>query len=222
VDWVDVAGQAHLIWHIDRQVLREHPTEIQTPIPTPAQRREGVTPTPNILRCEGAAPTGIAPALQSTTVSEAACAYPISATGQNDAQITLHLQTPLRLQHQGKPLGVGRLTPRALIAAIARRTALLMEFHAGQAGWGQAAKHITYVSQSLADVQNLHWFDWVRYSSRQQQEMALGGVLGTWTLQGNSAAIAEIAPWLWLGQWLHMGKNASMGLGGYQLTSAPL
>jgi hypothetical protein len=223
VDWVDAADMAHLVWHIDRQVLQAHLAEIQAPISTSAQRREGVTPTPNILRCEGAAPTGIAPALQSTTVSESASAYPISATGldpgfcQNDAQLTLLFQTPLRLQSQGKPLGVGQLTPRALIAAIARRTALLLEFHAGQADWGDAAKHITHVSQSLADTQNLHWFDWTRFSSRQQQEMTLGGVLGTWTLHGDSTAIAEIYPWLWLGQWLHVGKNASMGLGGYQL-----
>ena len=219
VDWVDAAGLAHLIWHIDQPVLQAHLAEIQVPIPTPAQRRESATPAPNPLRCEGAAPTGIAPALQVAKDSIAACAYPIRARSQNDAQITLHIQTPLRLQSQGKPLGVGQLTPRALIAAIARRTALLLEFHAGQAGWGEAAKHITHVSQNLTDTQDLHWFDWTRFSSRQQQEMTLGGVLGTWTLHGDSAAIAEITPWLWLGQWLHVGKNASMGLGGYRLTA---
>lgn len=220
VDWVDAAGLAQLIWHIDRPVLQTHLAEIQdpiSPIPTPDQRREGTTPTPDLLRCEGAAPTGIAAALQNTTVSVASYDYPIRAADQNDEKITLLIQTPLRLQSQGKPLGVGQLTPRVLIAAIARRTALLMEFHAGLSGWGDAAKHITHVSQSLADTQNLHWFDWTRFSSRQQQEMTLGGVLGSWTLQGDSAAMTEIYPWLWLGQWLHVGKNASMGLGGYQL-----
>jgi len=216
VDWVDAAGLAHVIWHIDRQVLQAHLAEIQAPISTPAPRREGATP--NHLRCEGAAPADLAPAIQNTTVSVAACAFPTSATGQNNAQITLHIQTPLRLQSPGKPLGVGQLTPRALIAAIARRTALLMEFHAGLTDWGEAAKRISHLSQSLTDTQDLHWFDWTRYSSRQQQEMTLGGVLGRWTLHGDSTAIAEITPWLWLGQWLHVGKNASMGLGGYQLT----
>jgi CRISPR/Cas system endoribonuclease Cas6 (RAMP superfamily) len=24
-------------------------------------------------------------------------------------------------------------------------------------------------------------------------------------------------PWLWLGQWLHIGKNATMGMGGYTM-----
>jgi hypothetical protein len=143
-------------------------------------------------------------------------AAPASAVG-----ITLYIHTPLRLQQQGRPLGVGQLTPRALVAALARRTALLMEFHAGkntdQSGWGEAAKHITHLSESLTDTRELHWFDWTRYSSRQQQEMTLGGVLGRWTLHGGADALAALWPWLWLGQWLHVGKNATMGMGGYAL-----
>jgi CRISPR/Cas system endoribonuclease Cas6 (RAMP superfamily) len=58
---------------------------------------------------------------------------------------------------------------------------------------------------------------WTRYSSRQQQEMTLGGVLGRWTLHGDEDTLSQIQPWLWLGQWLHVGKNATMGLGGYKL-----
>jgi len=132
--------------------------------------------------------------------------------------LTLHINTPLRLQSQGQPLGVGQLTPRALVATLARRVALLLEFHAGQTGWGDAAKHITQASLTLQDRQELHWFDWTRYSSRQQQEMTLGGVLGQWSLQGSPDELAKLWPWLWLGQWLHVGKNASMGMGGYMLS----
>ena len=133
--------------------------------------------------------------------------------------VTLHIKTPLRLQQQGKPLGVAQLTPRALVAALARRSALLMEFHAGQNGWGESARQISRQSESLSDTRNLHWFDWTRYSSRQQQEMTLGGVLGNWTLHGSAEALAALWPWLWLGQWLHVGKNATMGMGGYTLES---
>ena len=43
--------------------------------------------------------------------------------------------------------------------------------------------------------------------------MTLGGVLGQWRIEGE---LGPIAHWLWLGQWLHAGKNATMGLGGYQ------
>lgn len=66
-------------------------------------------------------------------------------------------------------------------------------------------------------AQDLRWFDWGRYSQRQQQEMQLGGLLGAVTLHGDLAPFAEL---LHLGQWLHVGKNATMGLGGYRLTAS--
>ena len=137
--------------------------------------------------------------------------------GIKSTELTLQISTPLRLQLQGKPLGVAQLNPRALIAALARRCALLMEFHAGQSGWGEAARRITQISETLTDTRELAWFDWTRYSSRQQQEMTLGGVVGRWTLHGSADNLADTEPWLWLGQWLHAGKNATMGLGGYTL-----
>ena len=64
--------------------------------------------------------------------------------------------------------------------------------------------------------EGLRWFDWGRYSQRQQQEMQLGGLLGSVQLQGD---LAPFAPLLHQGQWLHVGKNATMGLGGYRLAA---
>jgi len=202
VDWIDEHGAPHPVWHIERPTLLAHPGVLPAPFSQP--------------------PHTVAPDAPDASNNEAASAYSTGARAQKGIEITLHIQTPLRLQSQGKPLGVGQLTPRVLLAAVARRTALLMEFHAGQAGWGEAAKHISRLSESLTDTQDLHWFDWTRYSSRQQQEMTLGGVLGRWALHGDADTLAHIYPWLWLGQWLHVGKNASMGLGGYRLTTRPL
>ena len=131
--------------------------------------------------------------------------------------ITLHIHTPLRLQHQGHPLRPDKLSPRALVAALARRVALVLEFHAGQPEWGAQVPALVQLAETLHDVRDLHWHDWTRYSSRQQQEMTLGGVLGSWTLRGSPEALCALWPWLWLGQWLHVGKNATMGMGGYTL-----
>jgi len=44
--------------------------------------------------------------------------------------------------------------------------------------------------------------------------MKLGGLLGQLHLQGDLAPFTQL---LHLGQWLHVGKNASFGLGGYRL-----
>ena len=142
---------------------------------------------------------------------------PDAPSSAGDEGLTLHIHTPLRLQHQGQPLGVAQLTPRALVAALARRIALLMELHAGQSAWGESAKQLSHQAETLRDRRALRWQDWTRYSSRQQQAMTLGGVLGQWTLHADAATLATLWPWLWLGQWLHVGKNATMGLGAYSL-----
>ncbi len=133
-------------------------------------------------------------------------------------ELCLKIQTPLRLQNQGRPLGVAELTPRVLLSNLVRRTALLMEFHSDQKEWRESAKHIVQLSQTLHDTRPLRWYDWTRYSSRQQQTMKLGGVLGNWILHGDENTLSQIYPWLWLGQWLHIGKNATMGMGGYTLS----
>ncbi len=128
--------------------------------------------------------------------------------------VRLEIVTPLRLQDNGRPLRPHELSPRKLVTALIRRTALLMELHADRPGLGAQAGELARHAETLADERALVWRDWSRYSSRQKQAMTLGGVLGTWKLRGD---LAPILPWLRLGQWLHAGKNATMGMGGYTL-----
>lgn len=127
----------------------------------------------------------------------------------------LDIRTPLRLQDNGRPLRAGELSPRKLTTALIRRAALLFEFHAQRPGLGAQASALARHAATLADERALTWHDWSRYSARQGQRMTLGGVLGTWVLRGE---LAPLVPWLWLGQWLHVGKNATMGMGHYTLS----
>jgi hypothetical protein len=60
--------------------------------------------------------------------------------------------------------------------------------------------------------------DWIRYSSRQAQEMHLGGVLGSYRI--SNAYLEPLWPLLYLGQWTHAGKNTSFGLGQYVIIPA--
>lgn len=132
--------------------------------------------------------------------------------------LALHIHTPLRLQHQGQPLRPAQLDARTLVAALARRAALMLEFHAGQTQLGKQVPQVVALAAQVQDVRDeLRWYNWTRYSSRQQQEMTLGGVLGRWSLSADSDTLAQLWPWFWLGQWLHVGKNATMGMGGYTL-----
>lgn len=131
------------------------------------------------------------------------------------ATVTLRFSTPLRLQQNGNALPPHRLTPRPLILAAARRASLLAEFHGADGtppsvGW----KALAAEAEALGDERRLEWRDWTRYSSRQQQTMTLGGVVGDWRLKGE---FTHAWPWLYLGQWLHVGKETVFGLGGYRL-----
>ena len=131
---------------------------------------------------------------------------------------TLHFHTPLRLQVQGKPARAGQLTARHLLIALARRWQLLCDVHLGAAAPQQDFAQLTAQADAITlEQQDLRWYDWGRYSQRQQQEMQLGGLLGHVQLGGD---LAPFAPLLHLGQWLHVGKNASFGLGGYRLDVA--
>ncbi len=128
--------------------------------------------------------------------------------------VTLNIVTPLRLQNQGHRVPLDRLHPRTLFAALLRRTSLLFELHAALPGLAGDARRLAAAAAGLVDERRLQWKDWTRFSSRQDQEMTLGGVIGEWTLSGD---LGDLLPWFWLGQWLHVGKNATMGMGRYSL-----
>jgi len=131
-----------------------------------------------------------------------------------DSTVTLRFETPLRLQQNSRALPPERLPARTLLMALARRASLLAEFHAA----GALVVDFAALGAACADIREekrLTWLDWTRYSSRQQQKMRLGGVIGTWRLVG---PLAPFAPLLQLGEWLHVGKEATFGLGRYTLT----
>jgi CRISPR/Cas system endoribonuclease Cas6 (RAMP superfamily) len=50
--------------------------------------------------------------------------------------------------------------------------------------------------------------------------MQMGGILGSFLLNGEE--LADFWPYLWLGQWTHAGKGATMGLGRYRIVTASL
>lgn len=145
-------------------------------------------------------------------VAKLPLAAPVGPCAITKARLTL--LTPLRLQQQGQPIRPQALTPRKLIADLLRRVSLLAEFHAGQPDIVSEVHHLVRIAEGLEHQHDMHWYDWSRHSSRQQREMPLGGALGTWELSGD---LEPILPWLRIGQWLHVGKNTTLGLGRYQL-----
>ena len=127
--------------------------------------------------------------------------------------VTLHFDSPLRLQNNGRRATAEEFTPRRLLTTLMRRISLMHEFHsAGPLPYD--FKALATLADTLSSEKNLRWRDWSRYSSRQQQKMDLGGVVGSWSLAGE---LTPFLPFLHLGQWLHVGKETAFGLGGYRL-----
>jgi len=64
----------------------------------------------------------------------------------------------------------------------------------------------------------LRWTEWTRWSNRQKQEMQLSGLTGRVLLSNVSDTLW---PYIYLGQWLHAGKNSMFGLGQYHILAEP-
>jgi hypothetical protein len=100
--------------------------------------------------------------------------------------------------------------------AAVRRAALMADVHGGCApAWD--FQHLGRLAMEVSDTRQLHWQDWIRRSARQKRTMALGGVCGEWTLQGE---LGPFLPALHAGQWLHVGKETVFGMGQYRLAMA--
>ncbi len=138
----------------------------------------------------------------------------ITLPNTNISQAQLHFKTPLRIQQNSKPVRAKQLSARQLLVSLARRINLLNDFHNDQI-LIQDFKALVAQAETVTIEHGLKWHDWIRYSNRQQQKMRLGGLIGEVALFGD---LTEFYPLLYLGQWLHLGKNATFGLGGYELT----
>ena len=140
-----------------------------------------------------------------------------------EGPVRIYLPTPLRLRRQGRYLD--RLEWPFFFQSLARRLEGLDCIFGqgrpmGSAAWKELADHFVRLSpptvtqdrpgNSDSRTDWLKWKDLKRYSNRQKKKVPLGGLVGR-------VMIPELDPWLysWLkaAELIHVGKNASMGLG---------
>ena len=136
-----------------------------------------------------------------------------SSQGNNhNKKITISLLSPLRLRFDGRI--TDKIEFHILIRNLLRRISSLSYFHCGEKleldfkGFVEKAVAVKLVK---SDTQ---WFDWKRYSTRQEEWMSLGGVTGTVSYEGN---LSEFMTLLNLGEYVHVGKGTSFGLGKYEI-----
>jgi hypothetical protein len=144
---------------------------------------------------------------------------PVMQLPQFSEKQDIHLQflTPLRIQKDKKILGAKDMSAQLLLRNIIRRVSFVSQFHLGGA-IDFNAEETNSLADLLRDERRLAWLDWSRFSSRQQQKMDLGGVTGHWLLR---EVPRGLMPFIYLGQWLHVGKETSFGLGHYKIVDQP-
>lgn len=140
----------------------------------------------------------------------------IEPRGDGNAQttvLTLNFLSPTRINY--KEHITCDLEFHVLIRQLLRRISMLSYFHCGidTSGWDfkgciDKAKNVSVKKR------NLRWYDWQRYSTRQDQRIDMGGFVGEIAFEGN---MAPFLPLLRAGEILHVGKGATFGLGRYEM-----
>lgn len=135
-------------------------------------------------------------------------------------RIEIAFHTPLRIKQDSKNLAARQFSFGAFFGTLLRRISMISYFHTDTpletdfAALTAKARTVQFVSRQL------EWHDWTRYSSRQQTEMNMGGLVGSVHL--DMRGLEDFWPYLWLGQWTHAGKGTSMGMGAYTIKPASL
>ena len=151
------------------------------------------------------------------------CASPLFGNGSvksphNEAskttQITLRFLTPTLLKADGVQARRPAFGPIA--KRLRDRINALSYFYCGKGldidfkAFGEQAERITTVADST------RWVDSSRYSRRREVTHDLSGFVGEVSFEGD---LAPFIPYLKLGEYVHVGKNAVFGNGWYRIES---
>ena len=136
----------------------------------------------------------------------------LSSNTFNLSPLTLSFITPTRLKFDGN------LSPKPefhiLFRNLLRRISLLSYFHC-DAELDLDFKGLIERSREVkVQKDKLQWFDWERYSTRQDTKMMMGGFIGSITFEGD---LEPFMSFLMLGEYIHVGKGTSFGLGKYEI-----
>jgi hypothetical protein len=127
--------------------------------------------------------------------------------------VALELLTPMRVKVAG---AIARELPfQLLIRNIVRRLSSLAYFHCGQRWETDYRALIANAGDGRTAHSDLHWVEWERWSSRQQQRIPMSGLVGEVRYTG---AIADYRTLLVIGSVIHVGKNTAFGNGQFRIS----
>ncbi|WP_295455562.1 CRISPR system precrRNA processing endoribonuclease RAMP protein Cas6 [uncultured Thiodictyon sp.] len=131
------------------------------------------------------------------------------------AAVRIRFLSPYKASGQANRSGGLEMGP--FLMALVRRASLLQYFYTGrqlEAPFGMlkaASVQVRTLERALRRQEAS------RYAARHGERVPTGGLIGHIDL--DMSDIETLWPYLYLGQWLNVGKNASMGYGCYELLS---
>lgn len=138
----------------------------------------------------------------------------IGDAGKSPERLSFRLLTPVRLRQKGKYMG--QMDWAFYFSTLVRRLeALHCLFSHGEPLGRERWLGIQQQFAFNGNVrERLQWEELERYSGRQKRKMPMGGLVGEAEIRSPSP---ELRQWLRAAEVLHVGKNASMGLGRVEL-----
>jgi CRISPR/Cas system endoribonuclease Cas6 (RAMP superfamily) len=124
--------------------------------------------------------------------------------------ITMRIETPLRLKFENTLEKKPKLSFHILTRAMLRRVSSLFESYGGGEPRLDYKGLVAKASEIEIPESNLSWYDWRRYSNRQDQAMFMGGLVGQITYKG---AIYDFMSLFRFCEIFHIGKQTAFGLG---------
>ena len=139
-------------------------------------------------------------------------------------RIRLTLETPLRIEReqtigrkkQPQRISAAELRFVDLFGPLLRRCSMLTYFYTDTAletdfrGLNASAQDIQFIGRQLSE------FRCGRYSSSQRKWLDKSGYVGWLDLPANG--LASFWPYLWIGQFTHIGYGTTLGMGGYSVS----
>ena len=127
--------------------------------------------------------------------------------------IELELVTPLRLKYKN---GLTAELPfDVLIRAALRRISSLYNYHGGGEPRLDYRGLVARARNVSVKETHIGWYDWRRYSNRQEQAMMMGGMVGKIIYEN---VPREYVPILKFCEQVHLGKATTFGLGKIKVT----
>ena len=129
-------------------------------------------------------------------------------------RLNLRFLTPVRVKYDGDY--VAEPPFHVLFRNVVRRVSWLSYFHCGER-WEADFPALIAAAERVETVRlETTWVDWGRTSTRQRQDMNLGGFVGEAEYEGD---LAPFLPLMLLGSLVHVGKACTFGHGWYEVAN---